>query len=200
MRWVVIILIIAVSGVLGWFVASQSAVQQFLKVPVPTSSSGAAEPADPAPARDSEFPGESATSEPSDEDTPLDPPREDMPEPGPLLEPDPEPATSVPELEGEAALAQYRVWIGEARTLHSYPDSVQRMYDVMMCESGGQAGIVNPAGPYSGLFQYAGGTWNGDWNTYRENNILDPRSQIFATALAWSLNMQGQWGCYSSPH
>lgn len=200
MRWVVIILIVAMSGVLGWFIASQSAVQQFLRVPVPTSSSGGAEPVDPAPASDMERPGETATVEPSDTDTPLDPPREDMPEPDPLPEPDPEPATSMPELEGEAALAQYRVWMGEARVLHSYPESEQRMYEVMMCESGGHADIVNPAGPYSGLFQYADGTWSGDWNTYRENDILDPRSQIFATALAWSLNMQGQWGCYSSPH
>lgn len=200
MRWVIIILVVAVSGVLGWFIASQSGVQQFLRVPVPTSSPGAAEPAEPAPASDTDPSGGIATAEPSDADTSLNPPREDMPDPDPLPEPDPEPATSEPELEGEAALAQYRVWIGEARVQYPYPDSVQRMYDVMMCESGGQAGIVNPAGPYSGLFQYADGTWNGDWNTYRENDILDAQSQIFATALAWSLNMQGHWGCYSRPH
>jgi hypothetical protein len=70
------------------------------------------------------------------------------------------------------------------------------MYAVMMCESGGKASIVNTAGPYKGLFQYSPLTWNGPWNTYRDQGILDPKAQVFATALAWSLKMQRQWGCY----
>ena len=98
----------------------------------------------------------------------------------------------------EAGLDQYRAWIGEARAKHPYPESTERMFAVMMCESGGQASVVNPAGPYTGLFQYAGGTWNGDWNTYRDDGITDARAQIFATALAWNLNMQSHWGCYGS--
>ncbi|MEM1150663.1 MAG: hypothetical protein AAGI03_08910, partial [Pseudomonadota bacterium] len=95
------------------------------------------------------------------------------------------------------SLDQYRAWISEARVAHPYPESEQRMYDVMMCESGGRADIVNPAGPYTGLFQYVDGTWNGDWNTYRDQGITSARAQIFATALAWNRNMQNHWGCYT---
>jgi hypothetical protein len=100
----------------------------------------------------------------------------------------------------EQTLGQYRAWIREARARHPYADSEERMYAVMLCESRGQAAIVNPAGPYSGLFQYSRATWSGDWNTYRDQDILDPRAQIFSTALAWSNGMQRQWGCYSRPH
>ena len=92
---------------------------------------------------------------------------------------------------------QYRIWISEARAAHPYPESEDRMHAVMMCESGGNAEAVNPAGPYIGLFQYVEGTWNGDWNSYREAGRRDARAQIFATALAWSLGMQSHWGCYS---
>lgn len=98
---------------------------------------------------------------------------------------------------GEQTLDQYRAWISEARARHPYPDSEERMYAVMICESGGRATIVNPAGPYSGLFQYGPALWSGDWNIYRDQDILDPQAQIFATALAWSNGMQGHWGCYS---
>lgn len=100
----------------------------------------------------------------------------------------------------EQAFDQYRAWISEARARHPYPDSEERMYAVMMCESGGRATVVNSAGPYSGLFQYSPATWSGDWNTYRDEDILDPQAQIFATALAWSNGMQGHWGCYSRSH
>ena len=96
----------------------------------------------------------------------------------------------------EATLKQYRDWIGQARAKHPYTDSEARMYAVMMCESGGRAGVVNPIGPYSGLFQYAVPTWKDKWNTYAAGGILDAKSQIFATALAWSLKMQSHWGCY----
>lgn len=100
----------------------------------------------------------------------------------------------------EETLAQYRVWIAQARAKHRYPDSEQRMLKVMMCESGGRAAIVNPVGPYSGLFQYSNGTWHGAWNDYRGEGILDAKAQIFATALAWEKGMQRHWGCYSKPH
>lgn len=93
-------------------------------------------------------------------------------------------------------LAQYRAWIREARLAHPYADSEERMYAVMMCESRGHADALNPAGPYTGLFQYSSVTWNGAWNTYRDQGMLDPRAQIFATALAWQRNMQRHWGCY----
>lgn len=99
----------------------------------------------------------------------------------------------------EQTLAQYRAWIHEARQAHPYADSEERMYAVMMCESRGQAGIASPAG-HTGLFQYSPATWNGAWNTYRDQGIRDARAQIFATALAWQRNMQRQWGCYSNPH
>lgn len=97
---------------------------------------------------------------------------------------------------GAQTLAIYRTWIAEARVKHPYADSAERMYDVMMCESGGRVAVVNPAGPYTGLFQYVAGTWNDTWNTYRSGGLLGARAQIFATALAWSLNMQSHWGCY----
>lgn len=95
-----------------------------------------------------------------------------------------------------ATLALYRKWIGEARARHPYPESEARMYAVMMCESSGRAAIINPAGPYTGLFQFAAPTWNDAWNTYRAEGMLDAKAQIFATALAWSLKMQNRWGCY----
>jgi OOP family OmpA-OmpF porin len=101
---------------------------------------------------------------------------------------------------GEETLAQYRAWIAEARAKHAYSDSEDRMLKVMMCESGGNASIVNPAGPYTGLFQYRTDTWNGAWNTYRAEGIKDAHAQIFATALAWQRGMQRHWGCYSNPH
>ncbi len=97
-------------------------------------------------------------------------------------------------------LARYRAWIDEARVKHPYTDSAGRMVDVMMCESRGNATIVNPAGPYVGLFQYSPRTWSGAWNDYRDQSINDPKSQIFATAQAWQKRMQGQWGCYTRPH
>jgi hypothetical protein len=100
----------------------------------------------------------------------------------------------------EETLDRYRTWIVEARKKHPYPESADRMLSVMMCESRGQATIINPAGPYKGLFQYNPQTWNGDWNEYRDEDILDPRAQIFATALAWQRGMQGQWGCYNRDH
>ncbi len=100
----------------------------------------------------------------------------------------------------EATLDQYREWIAQARTEHPYADSEDRMFDVMMCESKGNASLVARAGPYSGLFQYATGTWKAAWNTYSEQDILDAKTQIFATALAWKNKMQRQWGCYKKQH
>lgn len=129
------------------------------------------------------------------------------PEIVPSLEPEPENEVEpVPETEPIAELrpstrqAQYRIWIAEARETHPYPESVEKMHAVMMCESGGRADIINPAGPYSGLFQYSASTWSGDWNHYRDTDILDARAQIFATALAWSKDMQSHWGCYHRSH
>lgn len=100
----------------------------------------------------------------------------------------------------EETLAQYQVWIAQARARHAYTDTAQRMFNVMMCESGGRASIVNPAGPYQGLFQYSPRTWKGEWNEYRDQSVMDAHAQIFATALAWSRGMQRQWGCYTNPH
>jgi hypothetical protein len=94
------------------------------------------------------------------------------------------------------ALNQYRAWIAWARRQHPYEESEARMFAVMMCESGGRPLIANPAGPYTGLFQYSNATWTGTWNTYRDRGVKSAEAQIMATALAWSLNMQSQWGCY----
>jgi hypothetical protein len=100
----------------------------------------------------------------------------------------------------QQTLDQYQAWIHEAREKHPYADTAQRMYDVMVCESKGNAVIVNPAGPYYGLFQYAKGTWKSPWNTYAEADVRDAKAQIFATALAWQLRKQGMWGCYKRAH
>lgn len=108
----------------------------------------------------------------------------------------PPPVTNPRAAPDDATLKLYRQWIGWARVKHPYADSEARMYAVMMCESGGRSAIVNPAGPYTGLFQYATGTWNDTWNTYRADGPLNAKAQIFATALAWSLKMQSHWGCY----
>jgi hypothetical protein len=89
---------------------------------------------------------------------------------------------------------QYRIWMEEARALHPYPEPLEAMWAVMLCESSGVADMV--AGPYHGLFQYLDSTWAGEWNPYRDSPILDPRAQIFATAKAWQDGNQGWWGCY----
>ena len=121
------------------------------------------------------------------------------PDTTPISEPEAA-ATSPAEAGNNESSAQYRAWISEARAAHPYPESEEKMFAVMMCESGGRADIINPAGPYSGLFQYSADTWNGDWNQYRDSDILDARAQVFATALAWNNNMQSHWGCYSRAH
>ena len=90
-------------------------------------------------------------------------------------------------------LAQYREWMEEAREKHRYREPVSRMWKVMLCESRGKA---NAKGRYHGLFQYKRATWNGAWNPYRRQSILDPRAQIFATAKAWRDGRQHWWGCY----
>lgn len=95
-----------------------------------------------------------------------------------------------------STLEQYRLWMEEARATHPYKQSVSKMWSVMMCESGGNARASGGGGRWLGLFQYAPATWGGGWNPYRGNGVWDARSQIFATAKAWSLGMQSQWSCY----
>ncbi|NQY97433.1 MAG: hypothetical protein HRT82_09740 [Henriciella sp.] len=182
MRLVFVILFMAAIWVSGWIVGSLSPAPQFLLSPVQDWLGDGDVPDDAEVENDA---AEEAGSAPAEADD--------------ASVPDIEPMVPV-ELGGEAALSQYRAWISEARASHPYPDSETHMFDVMMCESGGDASIVNPAGPYTGLFQYATGTWNGEWNTYRGDGITNARAQIFATALAWNLGMQNQWGCYSRAH
>ncbi|MDQ5823340.1 MAG: hypothetical protein M3441_03900 [Chloroflexota bacterium] len=93
-------------------------------------------------------------------------------------------------------LAQYRAWMVEAKAMYPYPQTIDKMYRVMMCESSGNPSVVGPQGLYHGLYQYHRGTWGGRWNPYRANNIYDAKSQIFATAKAWSIGMQSHWSCY----
>ncbi len=89
---------------------------------------------------------------------------------------------------------QYRIWMEEARTAHPYTESVEHMWNVMICESSGNPEVV--AGSYYGLFQYSSDTWGGEWNPYRDQPILDAHAQIFATAKAWQDGHQTWWGCY----
>jgi hypothetical protein len=86
--------------------------------------------------------------------------------------------------------------MGEARVVHPYAESIEVMWQVMLCESSGEASQV--FGGYYGLFQYSPDTWSGDWNPYRTSPILDPQAQIFATAKAWHDGNQHWWGCYQS--
>jgi hypothetical protein len=115
------------------------------------------------------------------------------PEPTSTLEPTAtSPPTATPAL--DTPLEQYREWMQEARAAHPYSEPIEVMWQVMLCESEGQADQV--AGGYYGLFQYQQATWAGDWNPYRASSILDPRAQIFATAKAWQDGNQHWWGCY----
>ncbi len=80
--------------------------------------------------------------------------------------------------------------------MYPYPQSIDKMYRVMICESSGNPKASGGGGAWLGLFQYARGTWGGRWNPYRNNSIFDAKSQIFATAKAWSIGMQSHWSCY----
>jgi|GEM_PF-1432639 hypothetical protein len=90
-------------------------------------------------------------------------------------------------------LEQYRVWMHEARMQYPYSESLDAMWSVMICESSGNPTVV--VNGYYGLFQYSSDTWLGEWNPYREQPILDPKAQIFATAKAWYDGNQHWWGC-----
>jgi hypothetical protein len=57
------------------------------------------------------------------------------------------------------------------------------MYRMMMRESGGQQ-YAGSSTPFKGLFQYYTGTWASSWNPWRNDDIYDASSQIFATAYA----------------
>ena len=105
-------------------------------------------------------------------------------------------ATSAPPTATLRATAsdQYRAWMVEARNRYPYSESVEQMWEVMICESSGNPDLV--AGSYNGLFQYSQATWEGDWNPYRDRPVLDPQAQIFATAKAWHDGYQSWWGCY----
>jgi hypothetical protein len=97
---------------------------------------------------------------------------------------------------GTTTLQQYRAWMVEAKAMYPYPQSVDKMYRVMICESSGNPRAVGAGGLYYGLFQYYTPTWRGSWNPYRNQSIYDAKAQIFATAKAWSIGMQRHWGCY----
>lgn len=82
----------------------------------------------------------------------------------------------------------------QARQAHPYAEPLEAMWAVMICESSARADVV--AGENYGLFQYTLATWSSEWNPYRDQPILDPRAQIFATAKAWYDGNQAWWGCY----
>lgn len=120
------------------------------------------------------------------------PPRRDLPPVAPATPAPPAPPLAEPTA---AALAGYRALMEEARLLHPYAEPIDKMWAVMLCESSGNASVI--AGLYHGLFQYSAATWGGAWNPYRDQPILDPRAQIFATAKAWQDGHQLWWTCYS---
>ena len=168
---------ITAKGLTGWAMAMYLA-------QAPTSVPAAAEPA-----AKKETPPQAepvVASKPVTVATPTAKPTE-KPKPPPT-------ATSRPS--GSSTQAQYRQWMEEARTMHPYKQSVDKMWSVMMCESGGNARASGGGGSWLGLFQYAPTTWGGRWNPYRGESIWDAKSQIFATAKAWSIGMQSHWSCY----
>lgn len=87
---------------------------------------------------------------------------------------------------------RYRSWMEEARITHPYSDTVDVMWQVMVCQSSGNANAVGP-GELQGLFQYQQSTWAQPWNPYRDQPISDARAQIFATAKAWSDGNEQWW-------
>ena len=113
-----------------------------------------------------------------------------MPSPMPTATATLQPPTATP----ATVETQYRAWMEEARVAHPYEETIEQMWAVMLCESGGQAEISN--GINVGLFQFHPDTWAGNWNPYRDQPITDPRAQIFATAKAWQDGYQSWWGCY----
>lgn len=96
----------------------------------------------------------------------------------------------------QSTLTQYRQWMAQAKALYPYPQTLDKMYRVMMCESSGNRYASGWRARYLGLYQYAPSTWRGIWNPYRNYSMWDARAQIFATAKAWSIGMQRQWSCY----
>ena len=93
-------------------------------------------------------------------------------------------------------MAQYRAWMVDAKRMYPYPQTIDKMWSVMLCESSGNPNASGGGGAWLGLFQYAPTTWRGSWNPYRGASIWDARSQIYATAKAWSIGMQRHWSCY----
>lgn len=179
---------ITAKGLTGWAMAQYLAPVETAKAP-PASPVAEKAVARTVPAR--------ATAHPASTSTPRA-----TPTAKPAAKPATAPAAQPKVVATRAAtgsvpdLAQYRRWMEEARTVFPYPQSVDKMWSVMMCESGGNPLASGGGGAWQGLFQYVPGTWAGYWNPYRNNSIWDARSQIFATARAWSIGMQGAWSCY----
>lgn len=127
--------------------------------------------------------GQAATATPRPTDTPVP-------------QPTPDSNARTGNTNSGSGLSQYRQWMEEARAMYPYPQSVEKMWSVMMCESSGNPNASGGGGAWLGLFQYAPGTWRGSWNPYRNESIWDAKAQIFGTAKAWSIGMQRHWSCY----
>lgn len=164
---------VTAKGVMGWAMA-QYMVQE------PASAEPAARKEAPPQAKPVVTPKPTAIPQPAAKPTPQPPAQPAAPVP---------PSTT-------SSKSQYRQWVEEARTMYPYKQSVDKMWSVMQCESGGNPRASGGGGRYIGLFQYAPATWGGGWNPYRGSSIYDGKSQIFATAKAWSIGMQGSWSCY----
>ena len=171
---------ISTDGIDGW------AMTQYLTLepagPAPTATVPASRRNDNVPqAREASHSNPTATRTPSPPPAPAAPPTAT--------------AVSAPS-SPTSTKAQYRLWMEEARAQYPYRDSIDKMWSVMMCESGGNPNASGGGGAWLGLFQYAPSTWRGSWNPYRSASIWDAKSQIFATAIAWSNGRQGWWTCY----
>src|SRR5438132_2483332 len=70
-------------------------------------------------------------------------------------------------------LTQYITWMQDAKRLYPYPQTLDKMYRVMMCESTGNARASGGGGLWLGLIHYAPTTWRASWNPYRTSSIWD---------------------------
>lgn len=100
----------------------------------------------------------------------------------------------------EVAVARCRT-VGERRVkrlirraARRYGQSYTIMLRVARCESNLNSCAVNTAGPWYGLFQFSGGTW--EWTPYRKKDWFDPRYNALAAGWMWKkYDRRDHWTC-----
>lgn len=82
----------------------------------------------------------------------------------------------------------YKDYINNAAIEYNVP--ADKLYKLMMCESGGNIYSSGAGGSYKGLFQYSDSAWSR--TAYGSSSIYDPKAQIMAAASQWS-SRTGMW-------